>query len=174
MVDAALRRRIATLTQIEAVIERLPSAPGRSRRKLLVVLSQRDGATARRESPLEDCVFEALQRFGLPLPEPQYPVAIDGRLRRIDLCYAERWLALEAMGFDPHRHRDKFDGDALRGNELQLAGFRVLEFTSAFSDWKIASQVAAALGLSQPARPSRPMTFVTWLRRRDRLARTRR
>jgi hypothetical protein len=77
-------------------------------------------------------------------------------------------LALEAQGFDAHGRRAQFDADALRGNELQLAGFRVLEFTSAFTDRQIAQQVAEALGLPQPPIVGETLTFAAWLHRLER------
>jgi hypothetical protein len=169
MIDDALRRRITTFARLVEVTERLRPAPGRSQKKMLALLARRDEDVARRESHLEDFVFEALRRFNLPLPTPQHKVVIDGKNRRIDLCYADEWLALEALGFDVRRQRAKFDDEALRGNELQLAGFKVLEFTSAFTDWQIASQVACALGRATPERPRRLLTFLEWCDRRDRL-----
>src|SRR4051794_13929663 len=169
MIDDALRRRITTFARLVEVTERLRPAPGRSQKKMFSLLARRDEDTARRESYLEDFVFEALRRFRLPLPEPQSKVVVDGKERRIDLCFGAHWLALEAIGFDPRRQRAKFDAEALRGNELQLAGFKVLEFTSAFTDWQIASQVARALGVAEPAKPARLRTFLEWCDRRDRL-----
>jgi hypothetical protein len=132
------------------------------------ILLQRDDEL-RRESVLEDFVHGALERFGLPVPVVQHRIVVAGRNRRIDLCYPESMLALEPIGFDRRRFRQRFDEDALRGNELQLAGYRVLYFTSAFTDWKVATQVAEALALPTPARPRRPLTFLEWLARRDRL-----
>jgi hypothetical protein len=110
-----------------------------------------------------------LRRFKLPLPTAQHEVRVKGRTRRIDHCYVERKLAIESIGFDPRRQRAKFDDEAQRGNQLQLAEFRVLQFTSSFTDWQIACQVAEALGLPAPARPRRPLSFLAWCERRDRL-----
>jgi hypothetical protein len=169
LIDDALRRKIATLDRFLETAERLGSAPGRSRKKMLMLLSRRDGDVAKRESTLEDFVFDALRRFQVPLPVPQHPIRLNGKDRRIDLCYPDVMLAIEAKGFDAHGNRAAFDSDALRGNELLLAGFRVLEFTSAFTDWQIAAQVADALGQATPTRPGRALSFGEWLRRRNRL-----
>jgi hypothetical protein len=169
MVDDALRRRVTTYARLVDMAERLRPAPGRSQRKMFSVLSRRAKDIARRESYLEDFVFESLRRCKLPLPTAQHEVLLNGRKRRIDLCYVDQWVAMEAIGFEIRRQRSKFDDEALRGNELQLGGFKVLEFTSAFTDWKIAEQVARALGAPQPQRPARPLTFLEWCDRRDRL-----
>jgi hypothetical protein len=82
--------------------------------------------------------------------------------RRIDCCYPDDWLALEALGFEFHGLRARWDDDALRGNDLQLAGFRVLHFTSAFTDRQIAEQVAEALGRRCEAAPGPDVTFSEW------------
>ena len=82
----------------------------------------------RRESVLEDFVFDALRRFGVPLPVAAAPrrrrrAGSAGSISAIrDLC-----VALEAKGFEYHGLRARFDDDALRGNELLLAGCRVLD-----------------------------------------------
>jgi hypothetical protein len=164
MTDDAVRRGLVSLDEMVEVVERIRPANGRSRKKMRQMLGLRLPGIADRESPLEDFVLAALVRFGLPMPVAQYPVMVGGRFRRIDLCYPDSSLALEAKGFQWYKQRTTFDRDALRGNELQLAGYRVLSFTSAFSDGQIATQVAEALGLPVPVRKA-PLTFSEWSRR---------
>ena len=163
MADDAVRRDLTTFAEIRVTSQRLGRAPGRSPKKIAQMLDAR-GAVG--ESLLEDFVAAALERFGLPLPEMQYEVVVDGRKRRIDFCYAEHMLALEPKGWEFRRFRSKFDADAMRENELVLADYRVLTFTSAFTDWKVACQVAEGLGLPQPVMPDRPLTFAEWNRLR--------
>jgi hypothetical protein len=159
LLDDALRVRVTTLAEVAAAAARLPRAPGRAPKRLQTVLRQRTGES---ESHLEDFVLAAIRRYRLPEPVLQHEIEVSGRRRRVDLCYVEAMLALEAQGFEYHRLRSRFDDDALRGNELQLAGFRVLEFTAAFDDWTIARQVASALGLAA-AHPLLPrQTFAQW------------
>ena len=64
----------------------------------------------------------------------QYRTRIKGRARRIDLCYVEEKCAVEPLGFEYHGLRSRFDEDAVRGNELVLAGFLPLYVTSAMND----------------------------------------
>jgi hypothetical protein len=165
MTDDAVRRRIMRLDDLAEIVERLRPANGRSRRKMRIVLERRLPGVEDRESDLEDFVLAAIVRFDLPMPEAQRPIDFDGQRRRIDLCYENEWLALEAKGFRWYKARTEFDRDALRGNELQLAGFRVLSFTSAFTDLDIAGQIAAALHLPPPAELP-PRTFAAWQRAR--------
>ena len=67
-------------------------------------------------------MFDALRRFGVRPPLAQYRVTVGGRPRRIDHCYPDLRVALEAKGYEYHGQRERFDDDALRGNELLLAG----------------------------------------------------
>lgn len=166
LVDDAVRRRLTTIWRVRRTASRLPRAPGRSPKKLEEMLRRRVPGTEDRESVLEDFVFDALRRFRLRLPTPQHRVEIGGQARRIDHCYVEERVAIEALGFGPHSQRAVFDDDALRGNQLVLAGFKVLEFTSAFTDWQIAVQVAEALGEPQPPRPTDELAFSRWLETR--------
>ncbi len=168
LTDDALHRHITSLGRIRASAMRLPAAPGRSPKKLFEMLARRLPNAEQRESRLEDFVFEALHRHRLALPVCQHVVWHRAKKRRIDCCYPHASLALEAQGFDAHGRRGQFDADALRGNELQLAGFRVLEFTSAFTDRQVAEQVAEALGLPQPPVVGEPLTFAAWLDRLER------
>jgi hypothetical protein len=163
-IDDVMRRRLASYGRIYRLAERLPSAPGRSQKKMLRVLERRGPEADLRESTLEDFVWEALRRYNIPLPVPQHEVIVAGRIRRIDQCYPRVKLAIEAKGFAFHGMRSRFDDDALRGNELLLAGFRVLEFTSAFDDWTIASHVAQALSVPVPPRPPHVLTYDAWKR----------
>ncbi len=163
MTDVAVRKGLTTLAAISETSHILGKAPGRSVKKVRQMLARRIEGGEARESDLEDFVFDSLRRFGLPLPVPQHQVVLKGRKRRIDLCYVDEMLALEPMGFNFHGLRERFDDDAMRGNELVLAGYAVLVFTSAFTDWMIADQVARALGLPSPARPPRGRMFLEWL-----------
>jgi very-short-patch-repair endonuclease len=62
------------------------------------------------------------------------------------LAYTEPTkLAIEVDGFGPHATRSAFDRDRARSNELVVAGWTILRFTSASTDDQIASTTAAAL-----------------------------
>ncbi len=166
MTDDAVRRRITTIWRIMKLADRLRPAPGRSLIKVREMLDRRVPGVEERESVLEDFVFDALRTHGLPLPVAQHWIRLKGKPRRIDLCYPDDWLALEPMGFEFHGPRERFDDDAVRGNELQLAGFRVLTFTSAFTDRTIAEHVSDALKRPIVEAAALPKTFAEWLRER--------
>jgi very-short-patch-repair endonuclease len=165
MTDDALRRRITTCARIEECAVRLGNARGRSLTQVRRLLDARVPGTGERESELEDFVYDSIRRFGLPLPRCQHWVKVGGRSYRIDMCYEDPPVAIEADGFDTHGRRRQFDTDRVRGNAVGLAGFTLLAFTSAFTDWEIAHDVARAIGASVPARPARERTYAQWKHR---------
>jgi very-short-patch-repair endonuclease len=101
------------------------------------------------ESGLEVRVLRAIVGAGLPEPVQQHWVHVGGRRRRIDLAYPDLKLAIEVDGWGTHNSRSSFDGDRARENDLDIAGWHRLHFTSSFTDRQIAETVArklAALG----------------------------
>ena len=98
------------------------------------------------------------------MPLCQHSIEIGGRRYRLDLCYLDPPLAIEVDSFAYHGDRSEFDADRLRGNDVSLAGYTLLRFTSAFSDWRIAATIAEALGLPVPGKPSEEVHFGAWLR----------
>jgi hypothetical protein len=166
LLDEALRRRLTTLGALQRQALRLRSAPGRSQVRVLSLVMARTGEDAS-ESDLELFAIHALKRFGVRLPTQQHPVrARGGRKRRVDLCYVLEKMAIEALGYEYHGLRTKFDGDAVRSNELVRAGYTPLFVTSAMTDWEVAALVAEAIGDPVPARPAHVRTYNEWSRRR--------
>ncbi|HEX5614425.1 MAG TPA: type IV toxin-antitoxin system AbiEi family antitoxin domain-containing protein [Acidimicrobiia bacterium] len=145
LIDDAIRRRLTTYSRLWRVHERLPRAPGRSPRRFADVLLARTPGLADRESVLEDRVYEVIRAAGLPLPVPQFRITIGGRRRRIDFAYPDQRIAIEVDGYDVHRTRSAFDDDRARGNEIVLAGYRLLRFTSRSTDAEIVDQVRRAI-----------------------------
>lgn len=134
--------------------------------RILSLVIARTGEDAS-ESDLEVFAIDALKRLGVRLPTQQHPVqARGGRKRRVDLCYFIEKMAVEALGYEYHRLRTKFDADAVRGNELVRAGYYPMFVTSAMTDWEVAVLVAEAIGDAVPARPVRELTFSAWKTRR--------
>jgi very-short-patch-repair endonuclease len=121
------------------------------------------------ERDLETFAIDALKRFGVRRPTQQHPVrARGGRKRRVDLCYFLEKMAIEALGYEYHGLRTKFDEDAVRNNELVRAGYTPLFVTSAMTDWEIAMLIAEAIGDPLPISTGRPLTFAEWKRARYR------
>jgi hypothetical protein len=166
LADEALRRRLTTLGALQHAAVRLRRAPGRSMDRVLALVLARTGEDAS-ESLLESFAIDALKRFHVRLPTQQHPVrARGGRKRRVDLAYDAEKAAIEALGYEYHRLRTKFDADAVRGNELARAGFTPVYVTSAMTDWEVAATVAELIGDPIPPRPVREFTYADWRRRR--------
>ena len=80
---------------------------------------------------------------GLPEPVSQHPVRCGPKQFFIDAACPDIRLALEYHGFDAHRTRSAFDGDAKRTRHLVAVGWRVLTFTSKDTDADIVQSVRA-------------------------------
>jgi very-short-patch-repair endonuclease len=85
--------------------------------------------------PLSGSVLETLLRLaladsGLTSPKTQYRVTDHGHeVARVDFCWPEQRLIVEADGFAYHSGRDDYRRDRQRMNELERLGWRVLRFT---------------------------------------------
>jgi hypothetical protein len=147
--DYARRKGFLRIDDLRKCAAGLPPAPGRRPKRIEAVLSARIKDYDKSESGLEMWVLRAIVGAGLPEPVQQHWITLDRRRRRIDLAYPELKLAIEVDGWGAHNSRSAFDGDRARENELDIAGWHRLHFTSAFSDRAIADTVAkklAALG----------------------------
>jgi hypothetical protein len=163
LADDAVRRGLTSPGAIVQCLEKLPWAPGRSPNAVREMLAARLPEFGLRESLLEEFVFDSLRHYDVPLPLTQVWVQLASGPRRLDKCYVDELLVLESDGFEFHSGRGAFDDDRRRNNELVLAGYRVLHFTTEFTDHEIACTVARALGhpAPEPAREG-PQPFKRW------------
>lgn len=86
----------------------------------------------------------ALVGAGLPEPAQQHRVTLGSRRCRIDLAYPDLKLAIEIDGWTFHRTRTAFDEDRARANDLVVAGWNVLRFTSRMTNEQAVSTTTAA------------------------------
>jgi len=103
------------------------------------------------DSDLEVRFARAMVAGGLPEPVQQYRVNAGTRRCRIDLAYPELKLAIEIDGWEHHRTRSAFDDDRVRANDLVVAGWNVLRFTSTMTDAHAVEIVGGALSQKQSA-----------------------
>jgi hypothetical protein len=103
------------------------------------------------DSDLEVRFARAIVAGGLPEPVQQHRVIAGTRRCRIDLAYPELRLAIEIDGWEHHRTRSAFDDDRARANDLVVAGWNVLRFTSNMTDANAVEMVGAALSQKQSA-----------------------
>ena len=147
--DDALVRKLVTIEQIRAVGSRLGPAPARRMRRYRSVAARRGAEAVAAESVPETRLQRLIVDAGFPPAVQQCRIVTAGRTYRADLAYPELRLALEYLGFDPHRTRTAFDRDHRRHRDLAAAGWTVLYFTSADTDADIVAAVSTFV-LSAP------------------------
>lgn len=153
-VDDALRRGLLDVHELAACVHRLDHGGRRRivplRRALADRLPGYDPGGSRRELD----VVDVLRRGGLPAPVQQYEVVVGGRRRFLDYAYPQERVGLEFDGFAEHGMlRSTFDDDRVRGNDLAVAGWLMLHFTSRSSPAHVVERTGEALSLRrrQPA-----------------------
>jgi very-short-patch-repair endonuclease len=100
----------------------------------------------------ERWLARVLQGSGLPAPVHQFPVDVGARRRYLDLAYPAERVGLEFDGFAEHGLiRSTFDDDRMRENDLRLAGWLVLRFTSRSTPVTIVETTRRALRQRQSA-----------------------
>jgi very-short-patch-repair endonuclease len=103
------------------------------------------------DSDLEMRFVRAIVAAGLPEPELQHRVVVGSRRCRIDIAYPDLRIAMEIDGWEHHRSRTAFDEDRARANDLVVAGWQVLRFTSTMSNAQAVASVAGALSQKRSA-----------------------
>jgi len=151
MTDRAMRDGTLRLDDLRRCVGGLPPAPGRHPTRIARVLQRRLAGYNPGDSGLEMRFARAIVGGGLPEPVQQHPVAIGNRHYRIDLAYPEHKIAIEIDGWEYHRSRSAFEDDRNRANDLVVAGWHVLRFTSDITDAHAVATVAAALSQKRSA-----------------------
>jgi hypothetical protein len=135
--------------------DEFPRIVGRSsgRRGIAIARSILSVADALAGSPMESVLRWLIVQAGLPRPVLQYVVRSheDGRfLGRADMAWPEQRVIVEFDG-EVHRDRHVFVRDLRRQNEIVLAGWRILRFSSADvlgRPRSVLRSVGGALGLN--------------------------
>ena len=78
---------------------------------------------------LERRFLALCRRAGLPLPEVNVWMAVDGEEIKVDFLWREQRLIVEVDGFETHRTRQAFGRDRRRDRVLAVHGWRVIRFT---------------------------------------------
>lgn len=103
------------------------------------------------DNDLEMRFLRAIVAAELPEPKLQHRIVIGNRRCRIDLAYPDLKIAVEIDGWEHHRSRTAFDDDRARSNDLVVAGWRLLRFTSTMTNAQAVATVAAALSQRRSA-----------------------
>lgn len=126
LIDEAVRRRLTSLPTLIARLNEL-SGSGRTGTRLLRELLLDSGG----ESHLERRFLRLVREARLPRPACQVVHRRDGRfVARVDFEYSQAKVVVEVSGRLGHTSDRDRQRDARRRNELQRAGWIVIEFTT--------------------------------------------
>ncbi len=126
-IDSGVRKRLTSIPTLVRRIDEL-AGPGRGGVPLLRELILDAGG----ESKLERRFLRLMREAAMPRPQCQVVhVSGTGRVRRVDFEFTPERLVVEVSGRLGHTSDSDRQHDARRRNELQQAGFMVLEFTTA-------------------------------------------
>jgi hypothetical protein len=148
LLDDALRRRIVTWDELWRCYLG-HNVKGRNVAPFRRILLERDGNTppggefARR-------MADMLVAGGLPMPEFEYPVVIDGHRYYLDLAWPDRMVAVECNDAGSHDTPRAFRRDPMKRNRCERIGWRYLEFTwwdMVHESVEVLAQVAGYLDL---------------------------
>jgi very-short-patch-repair endonuclease len=138
---AAVLRGSAALAAIESAVcgrprlleqARLIAADDRvmPRRGRRIARDNLARATGRSESPLESRAWELWVDAGLPLPEQQAVIRVDGRFcAPVDFLWRGARLVVEVDGLAKYAEPGELQREKVRQNQLVAAGYLVLRFT---------------------------------------------
>ena len=135
LVDDALRRRLTTLDELRE------AALGAGRRGCRSSVRPRSRQADFRRATVPRRSSSPASSLPASRAGPPAPGRAGGRVYLLDLAYPDRRVGIEYDGWDAHRTRSAFDGDRARGNDLALAGWTVLRFTSATPEHQIVAAV---------------------------------
>lgn len=128
--DDAIRRG---LTSVAYMFRRLDQFVGAKRIRaahMRQLLSERTVGEASPESPLETRVIQLIRRAGLPRPERQFEVDLDGgAIARLDLAYPLARVGIEVDGYEYHSGRARWERDLARRNRIEALGWRLIHVT---------------------------------------------
>jgi len=146
-VDDGLRRRLLTLDGLRRCTARLDSAPGRRLSVVRSVLADRLPGYDPGDSDLETRVLRTIVGGGLPPPVQQHRVRIRGKTFKLDLAYPGHLAGFDVDSWKYHGLRSPFTDDRTRRNFLELAGWKIYQFTDRHSDAHILDVVSSVLGV---------------------------
>jgi hypothetical protein len=144
-VEAALRRRLTTLVELDATLARLARRGRRGVRTLRGFVAPRLAAAAfsPTDSEAESAVLQLIRRAGLPDPVRQVRVYDGARfVARVDLAYPDARVAIEYDSDEFHTGRVATATDSARRHRLIAAGW--LPITAVSSDLRSGGALFAA------------------------------
>lgn len=127
--QAAIQRRL-DVPEVDRVLARGRRRGAPNLRTILDLWRTDDERKPRLRSPLEALLLPALIAAGVPRPECNVKLRVDGgRPLEVDLLWRSQRLAIEADGEETHGTRSAFQEDRQRDQRLVAAGYRVARVT---------------------------------------------
>jgi len=127
--QAAIQRRLE-VPEVDRILARGRRRGAPNLRALLDAWRTDSERKPRLRSPLEARLLPALLAAGLPRPECNVRLQVDGgRPLEVDLLWPGERLAIEADGEETHGTRGAFQEDRRRDQRLVAAGYRVARVT---------------------------------------------
>ena len=128
--DSACRRRLTNRRRLELHIEEFGARGRPGTAVFRELIAERSSERRVPESALERKFLRLIRAVGLPEPEMQYPVRIDGRLiARIDFAWPDQSVFVEVDGERHHTGGDRWQRDLARQNRLAAVGMFPLRYT---------------------------------------------
>jgi len=128
--DDALRRKLTSVRAVDACLGQVAKRGRRGVRDLRELLRERWTLPATPHSPLETRLFELIAASSLPRPQLQHTIFENGSfVARVDFCFPEERLILEADSWKHHSGRSDWSHDIDRRNKLVTHGWRILQVT---------------------------------------------
>lgn len=127
VIDCALRRRLTTVSRLQLRVR--TDAGKRGIKKLRTVLAERDDKGRPSASAFETRLNRLLLDAGLPAMR-EFTIWDGGEfVARVDFCFPNSKLIIEADGFRWHSGRRAWQRDRERRNRLTAMGWSVLQVT---------------------------------------------
>jgi Transcriptional regulator, AbiEi antitoxin len=131
--------RLYDRLSIPTLLHRYPRRPGSPR--LWVALQKRNAGSTRTRSDLEELLIELTDELGLPRPETNVILVIDGETFEIDALWRAERLAVELDSREFHLTPLAFERDRRRDRKLSAAGWRPVRIT-----WRQMTEERPAVG----------------------------
>ncbi|HEY4377724.1 MAG TPA: DUF559 domain-containing protein [Acidimicrobiales bacterium] len=126
--QAACRQEHTSVEEILALVEEVRRRGRPGIKRMLEVLEPALDRPAT-ESWLEEEFLRVIEAAGIPTPETQVVIVVEGHTYRVDNLWADVGLVVEVDGHATHSERTDTQQDAERSARLTSAGYGVVRFT---------------------------------------------
>jgi hypothetical protein len=127
MVHEAEVLRLTDRLSLTDLLARYPRRPGTP--AVRAILADRSFGAGVPRSVLEEAFDDFVERSGLPRPERNVYLTINGRLYEIDRLCRRESLAVELDGRAAHDTAKAYEADRVKDRRLSVAGWRPLRVT---------------------------------------------